>query len=48
MPEEGKPDLVLLLVKLGIDRASDVRVKRGVMECVGQALRDSSDDTVSQ
>lgn len=48
VPEEGKPDLVLTLVKLGIDRASDVPVKRGVTECVEQALRDSSDDNVSR
>ena len=46
MPVDGMPDLVLMLIKLGIDRGSDAHVKRGVMECVEGVLKDISDDMV--
>jgi hypothetical protein len=46
VPEGEMGDLVLLLVKLAIDRGSGVAVKRAVTECIEEALRDTSNDMV--
>lgn len=47
VPDEGLCVLVLMLVKLSTDRGSDLAVKRAVMECLEEALRDTSGEMVS-
>lgn len=47
MSDNALSGLVLLLVKLAIDRRSDFVLRRAVMDCINEALKDASEEMVS-